>query len=387
MRIHIRLVVLIALGFWQGPSPAANAHIAVLTADQVVRILDETVDWYRTLGTQQQNVTQPSDLLILYANRQTADKVIGLAFGIARANAELLSSEASQAKSGADETASPQALEQQQQKLEAQRQALQTEMDSDRRQLAASEKTSRAQLEAKLSELQGELDMVNARKNLLDTMTQFVNDSDAARASVSTLKAHIDAIAGSIPSTITAPEAASSAAAATPAASFAGAAANLPANSGNAPDRPGIWDLAAEVLRLSKKVSTIDAVDQRTASLEATFKGIRGPPLEQLKALSARSDALALQADSASGATLKSMRDQLDTLAWLFKQTSEILIPLSEEGVLLQQYRHNLSNWRDAIKRQYQDALRALGVRLGILALMLAIVFAGAEVWRRLVLR
>src|SRR5690349_1691602 len=81
-------------------NPSANAprpqqHTrAVMTGDQVVRILDATVDWYRTLGVQQQSATQPSDLLIIYANRQTADRVIGLAFDIARANAELLASEA-----------------------------------------------------------------------------------------------------------------------------------------------------------------------------------------------------------------------------------------------------------------------------------------------------
>src|SRR5450631_4207401 len=73
---------------------AANTHVSVLTAGQVIQILDDTVEWYRALGTQQQNATQPSDLLILFANRQTADKVVSLAFDIARANAELLSSEA-----------------------------------------------------------------------------------------------------------------------------------------------------------------------------------------------------------------------------------------------------------------------------------------------------
>src|SRR5712664_3042524 len=72
---------------------ASNSRVSVLTGEQVVQILDETVDWYRTLGIQQQHATQPSDLLILFANRQTADKVVGLAFEIARANAELLSSE------------------------------------------------------------------------------------------------------------------------------------------------------------------------------------------------------------------------------------------------------------------------------------------------------
>src|SRR5580700_4823122 len=73
---------------------ASPPRVSVLPGEQVVQILDETVDWYRSLGTQQQNATQPSDLLILFANRQTADKVVSLAFDIARANAELLSSAA-----------------------------------------------------------------------------------------------------------------------------------------------------------------------------------------------------------------------------------------------------------------------------------------------------
>src|ERR1700688_5336546 len=84
----------------QAPVPAAPAHVSVLSGDQVIQILDETVEWYRTLGTQQQTASQPSDLLILYANQQTASQVVGLAFDIARANAELLSSEASSAPPG-----------------------------------------------------------------------------------------------------------------------------------------------------------------------------------------------------------------------------------------------------------------------------------------------
>ena len=80
-------------------STTAQSRVSMLTGDQVVQILDQTVDWYRTLGIQQQNANQPSDLLILFANRQTADKVVSLAFEIARANAELLSSEATAVRS------------------------------------------------------------------------------------------------------------------------------------------------------------------------------------------------------------------------------------------------------------------------------------------------
>jgi small-conductance mechanosensitive channel len=386
---HFRIVCLAALsvclttarvGAENRPTPPPeNSHVAVLTGDKVVQILDETVEWYRTLGTQQQSATQPSDLLILYANQQTADKVIGLAFEIARANAELLSSEAGREPSASAAAASPQGLNEQQKRLDAQRDAIQAEMAADKRLVAA----GKADVEAKLSELQGELDMVKARKNLLDTMAQFVSESDARRASASALKAHIDAIAVSIPSESVTAAPASSAAPPAPA-----AAARAPlAISASTTDRMGIWDLAANVFRLSRKISIITAVDARTAALEQTFLQIRTPPLEQLKAYAAHSDALATQADNATGATLKSVRDQFDTLAWLFQQTSAILIPLSKEGVLLQQYRHNLSNWRDTVRHQYHDALAALGVRLGILAAMLAVVFAGAELWRRAVLR
>jgi small-conductance mechanosensitive channel len=390
MRTNIRIFLLAATYFCQATvavaATAPLSHASVLTGDQVVQILDETVDWYRTLGAQQQTATQPSDLLILYANQQTADKVIGLAFEIARANAELLSSEASSADTSADANSSAQALSEQQKRLDAQRKAIQDEMQADRKLMAG----GKTELAAKLSELQGELDMVNARKNLLDTMSQFVNESDTKRAGASALKAHIDAIAVSIPSAnlgAAAPAPAAVPGAAASPSSTSQAPALLTSTSNSPSDRTGIWELGSNVLRLSKKISIIDGIDARTAALEQTFAKIRARPLEQLKGYAAQSDALAVQADNANGAALKAVRDQIDTLAWLFKQTSAILIPLSKEGVLLDQYRHNLGNWRDTIKHQYHDALATLGVRLGVLAVILAVVFAGAELWRRAVLR
>jgi hypothetical protein len=95
------LLGLAALAPYAACSQAAPGRVSVISGAQVIQILDDTVEWYRSLGTQQQNATQPSDLLILFANRQTADKVVGLAFDIARANAELLSSEAESADASA----------------------------------------------------------------------------------------------------------------------------------------------------------------------------------------------------------------------------------------------------------------------------------------------
>jgi small-conductance mechanosensitive channel len=382
-------VLLAALGVGRALGAAADSNaaaqdsrVSVLTADQVIQILDETVDWYRTLGTQQQNATQPSDLLILFANRQTADKVVALAFEIARANAELLSSEAS---AGQAADASPQALNRQRADLIAKQKSIEDEMTADRRR-AASGKAGQS-LEATLLELQGELAMVAARLNLLDTMADFVNESDPKGAGANALKAHIDAIAATIPGAGATTASGLPTVAPAPAGNPASSPTTVLGGAAAAPARTGIWELASSALRLRNKIKAIDVVDEHTTALADIFQKTSVAPLKQLKAYSARSDELASQADSAASAALKALRNEFDTLAWLFKQTSSILIPLSEERVLLQQYRHNLSNWRDSTQRQYREALTALGVRLGILACILAAVFVLAEVWRRAVLR
>src|SRR6202795_599507 len=134
MRRLLLPVLLAALGVGRALGAAADANaaaqdsrVSILTADQVIQILDETVDWYRTLGTQQQNATQPSDLLILFANRQTADKVVALAFEIARANAELLSSEAAAGQTA--DASSAQALTRQRAELTAKQKSIEDEID------------------------------------------------------------------------------------------------------------------------------------------------------------------------------------------------------------------------------------------------------------------
>ncbi|HEU4627357.1 MAG TPA: mechanosensitive ion channel domain-containing protein [Steroidobacteraceae bacterium] len=380
------LITLAAAADSPAPASKPDEHKrAVLTGDQVVQILDETVDWYRTLGAQQQSATQPSDLLILYANRQVAEKVLDLAFQIARANAELLSSEADLEEKTAEATGtSRRNLVQVQAQLEARRQMLQQQIAALKSEIPTAKKDKRSELEAKLGESQSELDLVNARLNMVSTMSQFVFQSDTARAGANSLKQHIDAIAASIPS----------AAAAAPASASSGAA---PASSTAAPAgaaredtgarRLGIWDLAGTVLRLQAKIGTIDEIDRRTAELQDTFKQIRTPPLEQIQALSARGDELAKAVDNADSRVLRDMRGQFDTLAWLFKQTASILVPLSQQGVLLDQYRSNLKSWRGITQNQYREAWKALGVRVALLLALLALVFAAAEVWRRTVFR
>jgi small-conductance mechanosensitive channel len=368
------------------PAPAAfdATQVSVLSASEVVQILDRTSEWYRTLGLQQ-NSLQPSEVLILYANRQIADKVVDLVIELARADAELLSSEASAAQASADKSAVA-SLNQQRDQLAAQHQSIQQEITADRQKLGTAG-GARQQLESKLAELQGELAMNAARANLLDTMGEFVSQRDPKSADAEALKAHIDAIAASIPLGESAP-APTASTASTPAAAVKSAPPALQ-NPGTEKTsaREGIWDLAKKVFDLRAKIKSIEVIDARSKDLADLFHKYSEAPRTRLQSYTANSDALATAADSANGATLQKLRAQFDTLAWLFKQTSSILVPLSKEAVLLQQYRHNLSSWRDTISRQYHEAWLVLAQRLGILFGLLALVFVLAEIWRRAVLR
>jgi small-conductance mechanosensitive channel len=364
--LHVRIWVGAALALLSAAGAAASAasapadaRVSVLTSKQVVEILDDTVNWYRTLATQEQAATQPSDLLILYANRQTANQVVGLAFDIARANAELLSSEENAEAANAP-ASSADKLAQENTEVDAQVENLQKDLKRDGTQ---------------------QLAMLKAKKNLLDTMSDYVNQTDAKGADANDLKAQIDAIAATVPQ-LGVPATA-------PLTAPAGATAVTPPGAASHPlaGKTGIWDLSLAAFGLRRKLKTIDLIAAGSAKLAHLFEVDSAPSEAQLKAYTARSDALVQQAQSADAETQKTLRGQFDTLAWLFKQTSGVLLPLDKAQVLLRQYQRNLASWRSATEAEYHEALGALGIRVAILLAMLFAVWMLAEVWKRAVLK
>ena len=368
----------------QTAAPGATVA-APLSGPQLIQLLDQTIDWYRTLGIQQQTANEPSDQLILNDNRQAASRVMSLAIEFARADADILAKQPAAAGTNSVPTSLP--LTQLQNKFNAQSVQVQAELAAAQRELPTARGNAAVELKAKISELQGELDLLASRKELLSTMLTITSDSDANGSGASSLKAQIDAMAITVPSSNNPAPPASAPAAATPSTGNTSAAPSpLAAAASSVMTRFGIWDLASNAFRLSEKIVTIDGVDSHTAALQTAFAHIRDPLVDQVRGLSSRGDALADQADSANAATLTQIRAQLDSLAGQIKQQSALLIPLGKEGVLLTQYRRNLANWRSIIHGQYDRALRMLGVRLLILAALLAVVFAAAEFWRRAVM-
>lgn len=371
------------------PHPSSGALPALppvkppMNATQVITVLDQTVGWYRTLGIQQQAATEPSDQLILYDNRQTADRVMAFAFDIARVDADMLGRLPLAVADTSDSPLSSQALMQLRLKLDAQDASVRAELEAARRSIAKSKKPS-GQVTAKMNELQGELDLINTKKGILATLTSFISGNGTSSSGA--LKAQIDAMAVTIPSAAAATASAGAATAAMPSAAAPPSRPQLVGIT-SPMGRVGLWELASNAYRLTQKSRMIESIDERTKALQGTVIQLRTPLVDQIKTLSARGDALAAQADSADSSTLNGLREQLEDLATQFKQASALLIPLSRENILLSQYRRNLSNWQETVETQSGEARKTLGIRVGLLLFILALLFTGTELWRRAVLR
>ncbi|MGO9427035.1 MAG: mechanosensitive ion channel family protein [Steroidobacteraceae bacterium] len=358
-----------------------------MSGEQVIQVLDQMVDWYRTLAIQQQGASEPSDVLILYENRQIANQVISLAFAAARADADLLAREPATAQPSADPTVSVRALIQLQVKFAAQGQAIQRELDAQRHRLSTAPKKAQPELRAKMAELQSELDLINTKRSITTSIIAGFGSGED-NSSASALRAQIDAMAIALPGANAAPAAGADARGARPAASTA----SNPSPAGNAAASPavpriGLWALAENVFKLSAKIDTVVSIQGRTTALQAAIAKMHEHVVAQMRALSARGDALASQADTANGAALNGVREQFDVLAIDLKQTSAILIPLDKTVLLLGQCQSNLRKWRDVAENQSRGALKTLGIRLGMVLVILGSLFVLAELWRRATLR
>ncbi len=157
--------------------------------------------------------------------------------------------------------------------------------------------------------------------------------------------------------------------------------------SANRQQASGIWGLVADLFRLSRKGSTLDQQIQSTDHLMQVAKQLRGPLVANLRNLIQSGDQLADQPPSSDPAAVAQQKKQLDALTAQFKETSSGLLPLRKQSILLNLYKTTLTNWRDAVRNEYRDVLRSFLIRLGLLVLIIAAVFAVGAAWRRAIFR
>jgi small-conductance mechanosensitive channel len=360
----------------QNPVPAANPQ-------DILQFLNQTIGWYGQLAVEQQIASEPTEWVVVTSNRRIADQVVRLSFDFARAEVESGTNQ-NGAKSPPNQgpaSSQYQSLAQLSAQLNEQVGQLQSELDSLKHKLEASSGKRRRDIQTSIAEAESELQLTQARRDAIRNILDFAGASNASGLGAAELREQIEALARSVP-----------AASAKPAAPEDNASANQQLNppaasSAQKTEPTGIWGLSGELFAISHKSRTIKEILRATDALAQSSNRLRAPLEARLREFSARGDEIAKQADTADPAALAQEKQQLDQLTAQFKQISALIIPLSKQQILFDIYKRGLTNWQETIRSEYTSVLKSLLLRLVLLGLVVAIVIAFGEVWRRTIYR
>ncbi len=114
---------------------------------------------------------------------------------------------------------------------------------------------------------------------------------------------------------------------------------------------------------------------------------LRVPIRDALRATIRQSQTLASQPPGTDAKQLQEQRQGFHDLADRFKQLSAVLLPLSQEIVVLDDSKTNFNEWRDSIGRESRHVLRSVLVRVFGIVLALAVILVLSEIWRRVTFR
>jgi septal ring factor EnvC (AmiA/AmiB activator) len=137
-------------------------------------------------------------------NAHVRDQIVRLAFDFARSEQQSAVKLANTGQEQSTGASRYEALTQMSGKLDAQVQQTQQEIDSLRRQLDSATGRKRQDIHATIAETQSELKVIDAQRDVLHTMVEFVGFTTEGMGSTG-LAAEVDALSHSVPAALTAP--------------------------------------------------------------------------------------------------------------------------------------------------------------------------------------
>lgn len=346
----------------------------------VIGFLNQTIGWYRHLSVEQELASEPADVLFLDDNRQMANQVVRLSFDFARAQAEAFAK--TPVSQGADQSGNApnyQGIADLANKAEQQVKRSQEELEALRKRLETTTGARRAAIQSAIDETQSELQLAQTRRDVTRSMLEFIRGNAPSGSGASGFRSQIDELERTVPSV---------------AKSSAGAqnsssqASNIPTVAATKKAEPsGILALITDLLAKSRKIHTLDTTIELTDQLSQSSKEMRQSSGAGLRDMLKRGDQLANEPASNDPAVLKQQKEQIDALTAEFKQRADSVLPLVKQRILLDLYKRSLQNWRTSVKDEYSTELKSLIIRLAILFVILAVVIAAAELWKKAIFR
>ena len=329
--------------------------------------------WYRHVNTVEQSADAAIDMVLRETTRQASIKTLQLAFDFARAEAALLGrgEQERMVKTG-DRSLEPAAA-----RSVERISTLQSRIADLDREIAAATGRRLETLTAQRDEARAELDLA---KEVQSTIQNLINFSGSVGpGSGAGLEAQVDNLER------TAPEAQRNDQSS--AAPNVAAAASAPATRVFHPETAGIVSLTDELLSIHGSRAQLEDTIRETGALTAGIDRLRVPLSDQTGDLITRGDQLANQSAAQNPTQLAAAQKELSDLAARFKQLSTAIVPLGEEGIAAATTRSYLEESVNALDRESREAGRYLLLRAGTLAIVILIVLAISELWRRATFR
>ena len=347
---------------------SAGKAAPTIDRDAILSHLNSIISWYRDSSSKVQSVGLPSDAIYQDTSQNLAQQAVRLAFQSAQAAAVLVNA-SDQATSPAPGTSSQQQnLTQTLATLKSRIDQDQSNLDALNKQIETAPRSKRQTLTAQRDSLQAEIALDQATQDAVQKLATFVENSE--EAGVGGFAGSVNDLARTVPEVLgdaSAQKAATKPAAAPPAI----------ANSSG---------LIGHCLTLYTELRTIHNIDQlanETERVHDNASALRKPMRDALSATIQRGRDLTTQTPPSDPAQAAAAQQELRSLTGQFKQVANVVIPLSQEMMVLDQSRSNFLNWRNSIARESKDALRSVVSSAVAILLALGIIWILSEVWRR----
>lgn len=391
------LLVPLYLAFAQ-QNPAAVLD-AESTSRAIINHLNSVIQFYRTLAQPIQKSGEPNDIVYRDQAATQSGQIASFAFQSAKAEAALIqrAHPGASAVSGSNEQ---QRMETMEASVEARIADLQQRIEALDHQIPAAKPSAVAALVSQKKQLQSALELNLAMK---DALARIVGMSAAAGATG--LLADIGRLQQSVPELQTSTKAAIPQLTTIDSAISAGVTTQASV----------LFDLLESSHTLQALVHENDNLHQQALNLRTPMGNIVRSLIQQGQQLSVEAEAAPPPPPTPAPKTRKSRSasakssaakpaaaavkpaapaapqaapaspppPSLQSITANFKAVSAATVPLSQEIIVLEESRANLTAWQTSVSREYSRVLHNLLLRVLVIAIALCVIIGGGEIWTR----
>lgn len=330
----------------------------------IIQHLNSVIQFYRTVHEPLQKSGEPNDVIYRDQAIAQAAQIAAFAFQSAKAEAALLGGASAQAEPESNQQQRLATLQTTTEQRIAELQQRQVVLD---KQIASASSRKLPALQTQKQQLQAALELSLSMKDALARISSFSRSAGGTglAGDVARLQQSVPELQGSDNKT-SAPQITS---------------VESALASGVVTQAGVLLDLAESKHSMQGLLNQEDKLRQQATDLRAPIATILRGLIAQGQQLSDAAEA-AVPATGAAAAPAVSEAD-LRSISTRFKALTAAAVPLSQEIIVLDQARSNFTAWQSSLDNEYSRILDALLVRILSIAVALAVIFFGSELWTR----